>query len=182
MGEPLEGEIFNVLTIREGLIVRMDKFKTRDAAVDAMRARREFGAQTDDVLASREPLAAVSDLVPFLHVADVQRSIAFYELLGFAVGDTYRVDARLDWALLRSCGAQLMLARADEPVNAGQQGVLFYLYSDGLAMLQQHLRAHDVQVGGICDGSPGPKQEMRLRDPDGYVLMVAQLDKPGQDD
>jgi ketosteroid isomerase-like protein len=40
-GEPLDGEVYNVFTIAEGLIVRMDEFKTREQAVEAMRARHE---------------------------------------------------------------------------------------------------------------------------------------------
>lgn len=30
----------------------------------------------------------VQNLIPFVHVTDVQRSIAFYELLGFELKDT----------------------------------------------------------------------------------------------
>jgi len=33
------------------------------------------------------PADAVSDLVPFAHVADVDRSVAFYERLGFEAAD-----------------------------------------------------------------------------------------------
>jgi hypothetical protein len=28
----------------------------------------------------------------------------------------------------------------------------------------------------VCGNTPGPRQEMRVRDPDGYVLMVAKRD------
>jgi len=34
--------------------------------------------------AARTPPAPVEDLIPFVKVADVGRSVAFYELLGFA--------------------------------------------------------------------------------------------------
>ena len=116
----------------------------------------------------------VNELIPFVHVADVGRSIAFYELLGFAVKDTYEHDHRLDWAALESDHARLMLARASQAIDLHQQAVLFYLYSDDLAALRDHLLAHGVAVGEIVDGSPGPEQEMGLSDPDGYCLMVAQ--------
>jgi catechol 2,3-dioxygenase-like lactoylglutathione lyase family enzyme len=122
------------------------------------------------------PAAPVLDLIAFVHVADVARSIAFYELLGFAAGDTHGPDDRPDWAALRSAGARLMLARAAEPVDPARQGVLFYLYARDLAGLQRHLRGHGVRVGAICDGNPGPRREMPVRDPDGYVLMIAQID------
>lgn len=174
-GEVLEGEIYNVFTIQDGLIVRMDEFRTREAATEAMREQRQSHASRAEA-ASPVPAAPVTDLIPFVHVADVERSIAFYELLGFVVGDTYHPGDRLEWAALETQDAKLMLTHADEPVAAARQGVLFYLYAYDLHALQQHLRAHGRMVGAICDGRPGPKQEMRLRDPDGYVLMIAQID------
>jgi hypothetical protein len=115
----------------------------------------------------------VDRLIPFVHVADVQRSIDFYELLGFGVRDTYEHDGRLDWAALTSVQAQLMLARASAPVDPRQQAVLFYLYAADLDGLRDHLLASGVHVGEIVDGSPGPEREMRLADPDGYCLMIA---------
>lgn len=43
-GEPLHGEIHNLLTIRDGLIVRMRDFKTREQAIAAMRAHQDADA------------------------------------------------------------------------------------------------------------------------------------------
>ena len=40
------------------------------------------------------------DLIPFVQVADIERSIAFYELLGFAVTSTHGPTGRLGWAAL----------------------------------------------------------------------------------
>src|SRR4051794_21048710 len=85
-GERLEGELFTVFTIRDGLIVRMEEFKAREAAEQAMAAHRATRAPTA-APESRRPSAPVSGLIAFVHVADVARSIAFYELLGFVVGD-----------------------------------------------------------------------------------------------
>ena len=109
-----------------------------------------------------------------LRVRDPDASIAFYELLGFEVRDTYAYEGRLDWAALESGDAQLMLARASAPIDCRVQAVLFYLYSDDLSALRDRLLAEGVTVGEIVDGSPGPEQEMRLADPDGWCLMIAQ--------
>jgi hypothetical protein len=35
--------------------------------------------------------------------------------------------------------------------------------------------ANGVDAGEIVDGTPGPRQEMRVDDPDGYCLMIAQI-------
>jgi hypothetical protein len=122
------------------------------------------------------PKQRVSGLVPFVHVEDVERSIAFYYHLGFIVASIYTYRGTSVWAELRSEGAELMVSTDGDSVDSAGQGVLFYLYSDDLAALRKQLLAEGIHVGEIVDGTPGPPQEMRLTDPDGYVLMVAQLE------
>jgi len=121
------------------------------------------------------PEQGVSWLVPFVHVADVERSIAFYYHLGFTVASVYKYKGRPAWAALRSEGAELMVTTGD-PIDQGDQGVLFYLYSRNLPALREQLLDAGIDAGEIVDATPGPKQEMRLTDPDGYVLMVAQIE------
>jgi hypothetical protein len=71
-----------------------------------------------------------------------------------------------------------MITKGD-PIDQADQGVLFYLYSDDLAALREQLFAGGVDAGEIEDGTPGPKEQMRVTDPDGYVLMVAQIERDG---
>jgi catechol 2,3-dioxygenase-like lactoylglutathione lyase family enzyme len=118
--------------------------------------------------------ARVNDLIPFVHVSDLPRSIAFYELLGFEVGDTYEVDGELRWVALQHAHARIMLELASAPIDPRQQAVLFYLYADDLDWLRDRLLAHGLRVGPIRDGSPGPEREVRISDPDGYCLMIAE--------
>ena len=125
------------------------------------------------------PEHRVSGLVPFVHVEDVARSIAFYHHLGFLVTSIYEYRGKAVWASLRSMGAELMVSTDGDPIDPSGQGVLFYLYSDDLAALRDQLLAHEIPAGEIVDGTPGPRQEMQLTDPDGYVLMVAQFEPPG---
>lgn len=124
----------------------------------------------------------MNQLVPFVHVTDVEHSIRFYKLLGFEVQDTYELRRRLDWAHPKSVTAHLMLAHADAPIDPRRQAVLFYLYADDLEALRRDLIAEGVAAGEIVDGSPGPAQEMALADPDGYCLMVAQTEPAGDGD
>jgi hypothetical protein len=126
--------------------------------------------------AGARPKRRVNGLIPFAHVADVTRSIAFYRHLGFVVKSVYEPDGRLVWAALESDGAELMVALASEPVDPRSQAVLFYLYVNDLAGLRRQLLAAEIVTGEIEDGRPGPRQEMRVIDPDGYVLMVAQIE------
>ena len=62
-------------------------------------------------------LLSPSALVPLAHVADLQRSIDFYETLGFAVEERYEQEGWLLWCRLRRDRAELMLALASEPVT-----------------------------------------------------------------
>ncbi|MBW3608951.1 MAG: VOC family protein, partial [Actinobacteria bacterium] len=62
--------------------------------------------------------ADVSDLVPLVHVADIERSIAFYERLGFEVRSTYEARGRAVWAALENATARLeLLARQGVRAN-----------------------------------------------------------------
>jgi catechol 2,3-dioxygenase-like lactoylglutathione lyase family enzyme len=118
----------------------------------------------------------VSELIPFVQVADVERSITFYKLLGFEVTDTYMHDGKLDFAAVESGSARTMLVRAAGTIDPRQQKVRFYLYAEDLDALRHHLTENGVGAGSIVDGTPGPKREMTVRDPDGYCLMIAEID------
>lgn len=123
-----------------------------------------------------QPEERVSQLIPFVRVVDVERSVAFYEHLGFEVHDTAKYKDHLSWAALKSDAAEIMFEGTLGPPDPEHQRVLFYLYSHDLAALRAHLVAVGVDAGPIEDGTPGPRQEMRVTDPDGYVLMIAQID------
>jgi catechol 2,3-dioxygenase-like lactoylglutathione lyase family enzyme len=122
------------------------------------------------------PAERIRRLVPFVHVDDVERTIAFYHRLGFTVASVYHYRERPVWATLRSDDAELMVSTDGPPIDPDRQGVLFYLYSDDLPALRGQLLAAGIDAGEIVDGTPGPSHELRLLDPDGYVLMVAQID------
>jgi len=113
-------------------------------------------------------------LVPFAHVADVPRSIAFYRLLGFTVNNTFAPAGQTDpsWAWLASGGAQLMVAKADRPLTPEAGGVLFYVYVDDVAGAREALESDGVAVGPIACPFYSPRGEFRVTDPDGYVLMI----------
>jgi uncharacterized glyoxalase superfamily protein PhnB len=122
------------------------------------------------------PEHRVNGLIPFVHVEDVERSIAFYYHLGFIVASVYKYRGTRVWAELRSEGAELMVSTDGDSIDPAGQGVLFYLYSNNLTALREQLLADGINVGEILDGTPGPREEMRLTDPDGYLLMVAQVE------
>jgi uncharacterized glyoxalase superfamily protein PhnB len=105
-------------------------------------------------------------------VADVRRSIEFYERLGFAVGNTVEDGGTVQWAHLQNGGAHLMLTRTDEPVAPERQTMLLYLYPTDLRAYWEELRAKGLEVGPIEERFYMEQGEFELRDPDGYCLLV----------
>lgn len=121
--------------------------------------------------------AKTSSLVAFAHVADVQRSISFYADLGFTVLNHVVPDGQTApvWAWLQSEKANLMVGQAEAPIEASKQAVLFYLYYVNIQQTHAALTALGHQPGEIKYPFYMPGGECRLEDPDGYVLMLAQI-------
>ncbi len=136
---------------------------------------------------------AVNRLVPFVHVVDVDASLAFYALLGFVPQNVMKdARGRAFWARAQSGIGEIMLARADGPIDSEQQAVLFYMYSVDVAALRSHLLASGLRDAGAYTGAASPTDgpravshisrpahmpagELRIADPDGYVILVGQL-------
>jgi catechol 2,3-dioxygenase-like lactoylglutathione lyase family enzyme len=133
-----------------------------------MSQRKATGPGSDRVVA----------LTPFVRVRDTRRSVRFYEQLGFMVVDTFGTGDQLHWASLEAGPeGRIMLEHTHEPIDPARQGVLFYLFSHDLRALRDRLVAERIDVGAIVDGRPGPRWELTLIDPDGYTLMVAQIER-----
>lgn len=117
----------------------------------------------------------VTGLIPMAQVADVQRSVDFYRLLGMEVrGNLRNPSGKFQWVHLGCDHAEVMFTQTSEPVMASQQSVLFYFYSPQLVQLREHLLSHGVTVSGVTYPSYMPKGEIRVEDPDGYVLLIGQ--------
>jgi uncharacterized glyoxalase superfamily protein PhnB len=109
------------------------------------------------------------------HVADIARTIEFYEQLGAKLGGTHRNPrGQLVWASMTAGDSFFMFSLASGPIDAGQQAVLFYLYSENLVALREHMVAQGIEVSPITHPFYMEKGEMRAEDPDGYVLLIGQ--------
>jgi len=125
--------------------------------------------------------ASITGLVPMIHVADVERSAGFYRLVGFEIGNYVPRTGPMHWAWLYAPkapawkrGPNLMVARSARPIDAGAQDVLFYLYAADLKSLRNTLLARGIDAGEISYPEYLPNGEFRVRDPDGYTVMIAQ--------
>jgi ketosteroid isomerase-like protein len=189
---PLDNGIaYMVVTIRGGKLVELKGCADR-AAAEAYLANGEVSSGEvpsgegpmvpvlegpgRPAIVRQPPEQRVTSLIPFVHVEDVQRSIDFYHHLGFTLASVYKYKGTPVWAELESERAQLMVSTDGDPIDPAGQGVLFYLYSADLAALRDQLLEAGVEAGPIEDGTPGPRREMKLTDPDGYELMVAETE------
>ncbi len=138
-------------------------------------------------------VASVNRLVPFVHVTDVQASLSFYSMLGFMQVNAMKdKHGNMFWVLAQSASAEIMLAQASGPIDAEQQAVLFYMYSPDLSTLRATLIESGLRDAGVYRGIRSPDDttqmvhaiahpahmkggELRVIDPDGYVILVGQL-------
>jgi catechol 2,3-dioxygenase-like lactoylglutathione lyase family enzyme len=135
------------------------------------------------VLAWEDRGVPIHSLTPYAHVADIDRSIAFYRRLGLDVQNRHFDDEVLAWAFLstpavdrRTAAARLMIAAADGPIDASKQAVLFYCWTDDAHTLHAELEAAGVEVGPIEHPFYMRAGEFEVVDPDGYLVLVGQLD------
>lgn len=136
---------------------------------------------------------AVNRLVLMAHVPSVEASLDFYAMLGFTPRSVLRAHrGRAFWAMAQSGSAEIMFAQSSGTLNPAEQAVLFYMYSEDVAGLRSHLLARGLRNGGSFSGETPkdkgpsvvfdiiprdymPLGELRIHDPDGYVILVGQL-------
>ncbi|MCI0405645.1 MAG: VOC family protein [candidate division Zixibacteria bacterium] len=117
-------------------------------------------------------MTPLASLVPMLHVKSVPRSVEFYKKMGFEVGNTFTPSGQKEpsWAWLKSGGAHLMVTRADGPVDA--RAVVLYIYCEDVSTFRAELQKNGVTIGEIEYPFYAPRGEFRVKDPDGYCLMI----------
>ncbi len=65
---------------------------------------------------------------PMPHVMEIERSLAFYELLGFVTVDS-DVAEPLGWARMHCEGGALTFLRGEHAVDPAAQGFMLYMYT-----------------------------------------------------
>lgn len=120
----------------------------------------------------------IVDLIPFILVSDVTRSITFYEALGFSETKRFEPDGNLEFVAMEATpAAKIMLARADALASASPDARgpgFLYLYTADLDAFRERLIHCGFDPGDIHDGRPGPDRELCVTDPDGRGHMVAE--------
>ena len=126
----------------------------------------------------QDAIPAYGGLAPMLPVTNVARAIAFYEGLGFQIGNTHTPeggDAPV-WAWLYSGQAHVMVTQADGPIEATHHSASIWLYTRDVKAAHTSLQSRGVEVGTIDYPFYNPGGEFHVHDPDGYAVFIAHLD------
>lgn len=120
-----------------------------------------------------------TELVPLLNVADVQRSIEFYEELGFEVEQKVDGEGSLVWANMRHAGGSGLMLNAKDIISEEERAkrahysdVIFYLVFPSAHEMHGRLKSRGVDVTEV-EKPPYGGEEFYLRDPDGYEIAIA---------
>jgi len=118
---------------------------------------------------------ALNSLIPMLSVVDLNRTMAFYDRLGFRVINSFGDDpADPRWCMLERDKVRLMF---NQPPREEMEGLparardfqIFYFYPDDVPALHACWKAAGLAVSDPRVTMYGMK-EFELRDPDGYWL------------
>ena len=114
-------------------------------------------------------------VVALIHVADVLRSVEFYQKMGFELGKQPLKNEQgvAIFAMLhRGQASQIMVTLTGRPLNPGAQDMMFYLYVDNMPAYRQQLIERGVKVGEVKYPFWSPGGEFRVDDPDGWSWIV----------
>lgn len=110
----------------------------------------------------------VKQVVPFLHVSNMETSLHYYiDGLGFTMKNKWVVDGKIRWCWLELGGAALMLQEFRKPPKPEGGVSLCFQADDALVLYQEFgsrgIDASEPQVGNAL-------WVTSLTDPDGYRL------------
>jgi catechol 2,3-dioxygenase-like lactoylglutathione lyase family enzyme len=119
-----------------------------------------------------------SALVPMIPVTDVPRTIAFYQKLGFTIGNTLTPDNQSNpvWAWLHCGKAHVMINQTESPLEADHHSAAIWLYCPSVVSMHALLAARELDVGDISFPVYNPGGEFHVHDPDGYAIFIAHSD------
>jgi len=120
-------------------------------------------------------------LSPNILVSDVEKSIAFYSMLGFEKLAQVPDQGKAQWAMLKEGQVTLMIqdkksAEADLPLrftNGQNAGVLLYLDVENVEEIRALLNGKAFVIKDIHTTFHGTI-ELVVSDPDQYVLIFAE--------
>jgi catechol 2,3-dioxygenase-like lactoylglutathione lyase family enzyme len=117
--------------------------------------------------------AAVQSIVAVTYVRDLDKSRAFYELLGFHQESSGKAAASA-WSALRSAESSVVLTATQPPLDIPRLPLLFYFYYADLSAAVDAVRAAGVTADHLGYPPHARGGEVKLLDPDGNTVLLGQ--------
>ena len=120
--------------------------------------------------------AGLESMVATTYVADIDRSRAFYELLGFREHSTGRAPTAA-WCVLHQGQHYVLLGSTRPPLKVPALPLHFYFYYDDVDAVTACLRAAGVTSVHMGHPPHALGGEVKLRDPDGNTILIGQRER-----
>ncbi len=119
---------------------------------------------------------AVQSMVAVTYVGDIDRSRAFYGLLGFQQQGTGSAPTSA-WVSLHHDGHFVLLASTTPPLDIPRLPLLFYFYFLDVDAVVSGLEAAGVEVAHMGHPAHALGGEVKLLDPDGNTVLIGQQER-----
>ena len=112
--------------------------------------------------------------MPLLQVADVRRSVAFYERLGFFCGGPWTHDGEATFAIVQRGEVTLGLQRLAGADSTSNTHWAAYLYTDDAQALHAEFAAAGLEPSELRRNTDYACDDFEIRDPDGHLIAFGQ--------
>lgn len=193
-GETLTGEMFDVFTITEGVILRIDEFKTRDDALAFTRSTPPPIPASHDQNANEAadtPGPRVERVVPILNVSDIRDSFAWFEKLGWDKGFEWKADPSDDapgFGAVETGNCEIFLCRdgqgsrgkatnhttfGPDGDETSDKGVWMSIWVDDVDAMHHRCVTEHLDITHPPTDEPWGVREFHVRHPDGHVFRIS---------
>ena len=117
-------------------------------------------------------------VVPLLWVKNIDKSIGFYEEIGFKISETWKPNKNIQWCRVEFHNAALMLQQitdSETQQTIGEdKGIQLYFITDDVDAIYHRMQERGIEVSPPKIEFYGMKQVF-LTDPDGRTLCFESL-------
>jgi catechol 2,3-dioxygenase-like lactoylglutathione lyase family enzyme len=194
-GETLDGAIFDVFTIANGVITHIDEFKTRE---DAITHARKTASAAEPDRKQRTPHAPaarrteVERVVPILNVSDIHDSFVWFEKLGWRKGFEWKAHPSDDapgFGSVQAAGCEIFLCRdgqgsrgrgtnqrtfGPDGDETADKGAWMSIWVDDVDAVHERCVAQGLDITHPPTDEPWGVRECHIRHPDGHVFRISQ--------
>ena len=127
-------------------------------------------------MATTQEAVQISAIVPTLTVDDLQKSITFYEALGFAIDERWEAEGTLLGVMLRAGTTQIGLSQDDWKKGRDRQkgiGVrLAFSTTQNVDEIARRAKAAGVQLKSEPHDTEWSSRAFEVTDPTGFLLTI----------